>query len=51
MNRLLIVLIYSTAAPMGYLTQKGFFDTIPYSIDETARIDGATSFQIFWNIL
>lgn len=35
---------------MGYLTQKGFFDTIPYSIDEAARIDGATSFQIFWNI-
>lgn len=45
-----LILIYSAAAPMGYLTQKGFFDTIPHSIDEAARIDGATSFQIFWYI-
>ena len=45
-----LILIYSAAAPLGYLTQKGFFDTIPYSIDEAARIDGATSFQIFWHI-
>ncbi|WP_238143034.1 ABC transporter permease subunit, partial [Streptococcus suis] len=45
-----LVLIYSAAAPMGYLTQKGFFDTISYSIDEAARMDGATSFQIFWHI-
>ncbi|HEM5584010.1 ABC transporter permease subunit [Streptococcus suis] len=45
-----LVLIYSAAAPMGYLTQKVFFDTISYSIDEAARMDGATSFQIFWHI-
>ncbi|HEM5132904.1 TPA: ABC transporter permease subunit [Streptococcus suis] len=45
-----LVLIYSAVAPMGYLTQKGFFDTISYSIDEAARMDGATSFQIFWHI-
>ena len=24
-----LILIYSANAPMGYLTQKGFFDTIP----------------------
>ncbi|WP_156011126.1 sugar ABC transporter permease [Streptococcus ruminantium] len=45
-----LVLIYGAAAPLGYLTQKGFFDTIPHSIDEAARIDGATSFQIFWHV-
>lgn len=45
-----LILIYSAGAPMGYLTQKGFFDTIPLSIDEAARIDGATSFQIFRKI-
>ena len=27
-----LILIYSANAPMGYLTQKGFFDTIPSSI-------------------
>ncbi|MGN0342814.1 MAG: sugar ABC transporter permease [Roseburia sp.] len=45
-----LILIYSAGAPMGYLTQKGFFDTIPKAIDEAARIDGATSFQIFTKI-
>lgn len=45
-----IILIYSSCAPMGYLTQKGFFDTINCSIDEAAKIDGATNFQIFRKI-
>ncbi|MED9903464.1 MAG: sugar ABC transporter permease [Lachnospiraceae bacterium] len=45
-----LILIYSAGAPMGYLTQKGFFDTIPSSIDEAARIDGATNFQVFTKI-
>jgi arabinogalactan oligomer/maltooligosaccharide transport system permease protein len=30
---------------------KGFFDTIPRSLDESARIDGATHAQIFWMII
>lgn len=45
-----LILIYSAGAPMGYLTQKGFFDTIPSSIDEAARIDGASNFIIFIKI-
>lgn len=45
-----LILIYSAGAPMGYLTQKGFFDTIPKAIDEAARIDGATNFQVFSKI-
>lgn len=45
-----LVLIYAAGAPMGYLTQKGFFDTIPKAIDEAAKIDGATNAQIFWKI-
>lgn len=45
-----LILIYSANAPMGYLTQKGFFDTISVSIDEAARIDGATNFQVFLKI-
>ncbi len=45
-----LILIYAAGAPMGYLTQKGFFDTIPKAIDEAAKIDGATSFQIFTKI-
>jgi arabinogalactan oligomer / maltooligosaccharide transport system permease protein len=30
---------------------KGFFDTIPRSLDESANIDGATHAQVFWKII
>ena len=45
-----LILIYSSGTPMGYMVQKGFFDTIPYSIDEAAQIDGANSFTVFTKI-
>ncbi len=45
-----LVLIYASGAPMGYLTQKGFFDTIPNSMYEAARIDGASNFKVFIRI-
>ncbi len=45
-----LVLIYAAGAPMGYLTQKGYFDTIPKAIDEAAKMDGATNFQIFMHV-
>lgn len=45
-----LVLVYSGAACMGYFIAKGFFDTLPYSMDEAAIIDGASKSQIFWKI-
>jgi arabinogalactan oligomer / maltooligosaccharide transport system permease protein len=30
---------------------KGFFDSIPYEIDESAKVDGATHGQTFWGII
>jgi arabinogalactan oligomer/maltooligosaccharide transport system permease protein len=30
---------------------KGFFDTIPFEIDESAKVDGATHGQVFWGII
>ncbi len=45
-----LILIYSAGAPMGYLVQKGYFDTISNSIYEAARIDGATNPEIFWKV-
>ena len=45
-----LIFIYSAGAPLGYMVQKGFFDTVPISIDEAARLDGATNFQIFCKI-
>lgn len=45
-----LILICASGAPMGYLVQKGFFDTISNTIYEAARIDGATNIQIFRKI-
>lgn len=45
-----LILIYSAGAPMGYMVQKGFFDTIPYEIDEAAIMHGANRFQIFTKV-
>ena len=30
---------------------KGFFDSIPHELDESAKVDGATAAQIFWIII
>jgi arabinogalactan oligomer / maltooligosaccharide transport system permease protein len=30
---------------------KGFFDTIPAELDESARVDGATPAQVFWGVI
>ncbi len=45
-----LVLVYSGGAAMNYYIAKGFFDTIPRSIDEAAMLDGATKNQVFWKI-
>jgi len=42
-----LILVYCAASGMGYYISKGFFDTIPMSLDEAARIDGANRFQVF----
>ena len=46
-----LVLIYAAGAPMGYLVQKGFFDTIPFSIYEAERIDVASNAHIFRTLI
>jgi len=46
-----LILIYCASSGMGYYISKGFFDTIPKSLDESARIDGATRFQVFKRII
>ena len=46
-----LVLVYSSSAALGYFVAKGFFDTLPRSLDEAATIDGASRNQIFWRII
>ena len=46
-----LILVYVASSGMGYYVSKGFFDTIPKSLDEAARVDGATRFQILKKII
>lgn len=46
-----LVMVYSGGAALKYYVAKGFFDTIPKSLDEAAIMDGATKNQVFWKII
>jgi len=45
-----LVMVYSGGAGLGFYIAKGFFDTIPKTIDEAAFIDGATKWDVFRKI-
>ena len=45
-----LILIGIASSGMGYYVCKGFFDTIPKSLDEAARIDGASRARIFFTL-
>ncbi len=46
-----LMLVYSAGAGLGFYVAKGFFDIIPNSLLESARLDGATNAQIFGKIV
>lgn len=45
-----LILLGTASSGMGYYVCKGFFDTIPKSLDEAARIDGASRARIFFTM-
>lgn len=47
----LMVLYTATALPFCLWQMKGFYDTIPVSLEEAARIDGCTPFQAFRKVV
>ena len=46
-----LILVSVASSGMGYYVSKGFFDTIPKSLDEAARVDGATRLQVFYKVI
>ena len=46
-----LIIVYCASSGMGYYVSKGFFDTIPRSLDEAARVDGATRWQVFYKVI
>jgi len=51
-SRIGLVLIYATTAvPFCVWMLKGYFDTIPRELEESALIEGASAGKIFWRIV
>ncbi len=46
-----LIIVYSAGSGLGYLICKGFFDTIPVSLREAAKIEGASEFTTFVKIV
>ena len=46
-----LILVYVGSSCMGYYICKGFFDTIPKSLDEAARIEGASRHTVFIKVI
>ena len=47
LKQIALILCYSGGAGLGFYMAKGFFDTIPKTIDEAAYIDGASKWETF----
>ncbi len=47
----LIVVYLGGVMGVNVWLMKGFFDTIPRELDESARVDGATPAQVFWGVI
>lgn len=50
MIRVALIVVFSAGSGVGFYVAKGFFDTIPKSLDEAATIDGATKWQVFTKV-
>lgn len=46
-----LILIYCGSSAMNYYIAKGFFDTIPKSLDEAVYVDGGNKNTVFWRII
>ena len=46
-----LILVYTASSGMGFYVAKGYFDTIPKSLDEAARVDGANNAQVMFHII
>ncbi|WP_129839507.1 carbohydrate ABC transporter permease [Streptomyces sp. RFCAC02] len=47
----LIITYLTIAVPFCAWMMKGFFDTVPVSIDESGRVDGLSPFGTFWRLI
>ena len=46
-----LIMVYAGSSGLGYLICKGFFDTVPASLREAAKLDGASEARIFLQVV
>lgn len=46
-----LIIVYVASSAMSYYVAKGFFDTIPKSLDEAVLIDGGSKNTVFWRVI
>lgn len=46
-----LIMVYAGSSGLGYLICKGFFDTVPVSLREAAKLDGASEARIFFQVV
>ena len=46
-----LIMVYAGSSGLGYLICKGFFDTIPISLREAAKLDGASDARVFFQVV
>ena len=46
-----LIIAYSAGAGLGFQVAKGFFDVLPTSLVESAKLDGCSNFKIFIKII
>lgn len=46
-----LIMVYSASSGLGYLIAKGYFDTVPRALCESAKIDGCSEARIFFQMI
>ncbi|MBR1568101.1 MAG: sugar ABC transporter permease [Lachnospiraceae bacterium] len=46
-----MIIVYSAGSGLGFLIVKGFMDTIPTSLREAAKVEGASELTIFFKVV
>ncbi len=45
-----LIFFYAATTPVSYMVQKGYFDSIPNTLFEAARLDGASNLTVFTRV-
>jgi putative aldouronate transport system permease protein len=51
LNSVWVLIIPQLVAPFNLILMRNFFWSIPESLEESARIDGASEFRVLWSII